>query len=635
MSPQLDSVLSRLRAVRREGASYKALCPVHSETTGSLDIKEGDTGVLVKCFGCNATPERICEAIGLRVADLFHAQRNGSHAARPSALTLEGFARAKGLPQGFLEQHGISEKDGVLLFVYLLMNGQRASRQRIRVALTGAKRFLWTKGEGRPTLYGLWRLAQAMKRGATDLYLCEGESDALTLWLHGLEALGIPGADMCNLLQTPHVNGFRRVFIIKENDATGGETFAKGLSGRLAQLEYRGEVRVIEMAGANCKDPNELHLRHLTEPGVFESEFGLLAAMAKPVDLPIVGLEVFDASTIEEKPIEFIWKNRIARGKLTLICGAPGIGKSFFTLDLASRLSTGAPFPDGVPNGVIRDTIIFSAEDGMADTIVARLIAHGADRTRTKICKRIREMNDSGEMVRRGFNLARDLPHLERLLDQYPNTQLIIIDPISAYGGRTDSYKNAEQRSEVLDPLSELAERRNVAIVAVTHWNKSSNSSSLERVSGSIAFPAAARQVWGFVSDPEDVNRTLMLFGKSNIGPRVSGLAFRIPEPKPGERTKVIWETGDVNHKLEEVLRQERSGEKENEVSKLERACDLIREMCANGPVPSKDIDARGKELGIGERTMFKARKDILKCRATKEGYGKDGPWMISLPSLP
>jgi hypothetical protein len=184
-------------------------------------------------------------------------------------------------------------------------------------------------------------------------------------------------------------------------------------------------------------------------------------------------------------------------------------------------------------------------------------------------------------------------------------------------------------RTEVLDPLSEMAERRGLAVIAITHWNKGGGN-PLERVSGSIAFPAAARQVWGFTADPEDATRTLMLFGKSNLGQRVSGLAFRISEVDG--RATLAWEAGDVDKRLDDVLRQER-GEKENDVAKVQRACDFIRELCADGrEVLTTEIEERGREVGISTRTLFRARKDFLHCRARKEGFGKDGRWWISLP---
>jgi putative DNA primase/helicase len=630
MSVQLDNVLGRLKGVKREGAGYKALCPCHSEKTGSLDVRDGDRGVVLGCFGCNAKVGDICAAIGLQVADLFYVARNGAAAngkgAPKSPLTLEAFAQWKGFTVEYLAEQGVAQSGNVLTFKYLKMDGQRAPRQRIRTA-TG---FIWNKAEGKIGAYGLWRIPPARERGVRELYLVEGESDALSLWAHDLTALGIPGASNCETLQAPHVRGFSQIYVVRESDE-GGETFETGCIARLANLEFRGAVRVIDMERAAVKDMSDLHVKHLNQAGTFESELALLVEMGRTVELPIVGLEAFDASSIEERKVTWLWPARIPRGKLSLAAGDPGVGKSFFALDIAAHLSTGALWPDGAPNGTIGETIVFSAEDGMADTIVARLIAQKADRTKIKICKRIREMNDSGETTRRGFNLARDLPHLERLLDTYADTQLIIVDPVSAYTGRTDTHKNAELRSEVLDPLAELAERREVAILAITHWNKGSGN-SLERVSGSIAFPAAARQVWGFAPDPDDAMRSLMLFGKSNVGRRVDGLAFRISEVDG--RATLAWEAGTVDKRLDEVLRQGRGGEAKDEMSKMELACDLIRQACSesvDGTVASNVLKARAEQLGISGITLFRARSKMLKCKAEKRGFGKDGDWWISL----
>jgi putative DNA primase/helicase len=176
--------------------------------------------------------------------------------------------------------------------------------------------------------------------------------------------------------------------------------------------------------------------------------------------------------------------------------------------------------------------------------------------------------------------------------------------------------------------LSELAERRGVTVLAVTHFNKSGGSNSLERISGSIAFPAAARMVWGFSKDPNDPGRRLMLFGKSNVGPEVPGLAFRIIGTEDGRAT-IEWIVGAVSEKLEDVLRQEQ--EDHHKGDKLGQACDLIRELCARGPVASDIITARAKELGIGDYSIREAKK-LLGCKShRKGGFADKGVWMVSL----
>jgi putative DNA primase/helicase len=244
-----------------------------------------------------------------------------------------------------------------------------------------------------------------------------------------------------------------------------------------------------------------------------------------------------------------------------------------------------------------------------------------------RLAKRIRELGEGGELKRRGFSLVRDLAHVERLLDKHPDTGLICVDPVSAYLGNVDTHRNAEVRSDVLDPLSELAERRGVTVACVTHLNKSvGGSNSLDRVSGSVAFPAAARMVWVFAEDPNQPGRYLMLFGKSNVGPRVPGLAYRIGPDDQG-RVTIQWEPGPVTDTIEEVFRAEQDPEKGQ---KLAQACAIIREVCRNGPAPVSELERRARDMRIGESTLNTARK-LLGCKPLKPKFASG--WMVALPS--
>lgn len=620
-----ESILSRFDGVHRTGENQAtARCSAHDDRHASLSITKISDRTLLKCHR-NCAVEAICEAAGLKLADLFFSSRNGK---APSGLTLTEFAKAKGFSTEFLSKYGVSDDKGGLVQHYLLMNGQKAARQRIRLSLNGDKRFIWNRAEGRPVPYGLWQIEGWRKCGAI-LFLVEGESDSLTLWSHDLAALGIPGADLCSVLQAPHVAGFARVYIVRENDH-GGEVFEKGCAGRLAALEFEGTVAVVEMQRAKAKDPNELHLRHLHEPGAFESEFDALVEMARVVELPRVGLEIYCAESIEAKPLGWLWPNRIPLAKLTLFVGHPGLGKSFAALDVVARVTSGRQWPDGCPNQVTGGAIVFSAEDGLADTIIPRLLALGAQRGRIWLARRVREADEAGQINRRGFNLAKDLPHIERLLDRYPDVKLIVIDPVSAYLARTDSYKNSELRSEVLDPLSELAERRDVAILAITHFNKGGGSNGLERVSGSIAFPAAARAVWGIARDPEEPSRRLMVSGKSNLGPEVDGLAFRIGPGGDGVVT-LQWLDGAIDENLSDLLRREQEATREGSMgAKLETAKALWCEMLRDGPRPVVEVETRARELRISESTLKRARWE-LGVRASRHGFGPGSVSMVEL----
>ena len=119
-----------------------------------------------------------------------------------------------------------------------------------------------------------------------------------------------------------------------------------------------------------------------------------------------------------------------------------------------------------------------------------------------------------------------------------------------------------------------------------------------------------------------------MLFGKSNVGPRVPGLAFRIVEVDG--RATLQWEAGIIERKLDEVLRQERGAETKSG-DKAEQACELIQEMCGSGEVLSAELEKRAAAMGISKTTLWDARR-TLRCRARRAGFGKGGGWWVSLP---
>ena len=170
---------------------------------------------------------------------------------------------------------------------------------------------------------------------------------------------------------------------------------------------------------------------------------------------------------VKPESVQWLWKKRFALGKLSLIAGDPDLGKSLLTLDMAARVSTGTGWPDApelrtTPGGVV----LLSAEDDPADTIRPRLDAAYADARRITLLQAIRDTDSNGNVKARAFNLAIDIEALESAIAHVENCRLVIVDPISAYLGKTKSHENAEVRA-VLAPLGELAARHGVAVVAV------------------------------------------------------------------------------------------------------------------------------------------------------------------------
>ena len=164
-----------------------------------------------------------------------------------------------------------------------------------------------------------------------------------------------------------------------------------------------------------------------------------------------------------------------------------------------------------------------SAEDDPADTIRPRLDAAGADLERCHMIGAVREAD--GRV--RGFSIANDLARLEAALAEIADPALVIIDPITAYLGGTDSYKNADVRA-VLAPLADLAARVGAAVVAVSHLRKSNEGAAILSVSGSLAFVAAARAAYLVIRDREAVGRNLLLPAKNNLGDDKTGI--RLPD---------------------------------------------------------------------------------------------------------
>jgi len=222
------------------------------------------------------------------------------------------------------------------------------------------------------------------------------------------------------------------------------------------------------------------------------------------------------ASTIETKAIEWLWPGRLARGKHTAIAGEPAVNKSTLVMEINASITVQREWPcgEGCPLRKGR-VLIFSAEDDAEDTIVPRLVAAGADLDMVEIIDAVRD-----EKGQRSFNLTADIDRLEKLIAKFGDVDLVSIDPISAYLGKTDSHRNSEVRG-VLEPLQKMAERTGVAVLSVTHFNKpgggNTSSKALHRFIGSIAFTAAARMAFAVMEDQDDANRRLVLHVKNNL----------------------------------------------------------------------------------------------------------------------
>ncbi|MGA2381352.1 MAG: AAA family ATPase [Spirochaetia bacterium] len=337
---------------------------------------------------------------------------------------------------------------------------------------------------------------------------------------------------------------------------------------------------------------------------------------------PVLTMERMDE--VEPMPLRWLWPGVIPLGKLTMIVGDPGLGKSLITLDLAARVSRGLDWPDGTPNSPPSEVILLCAEDDPADTILPRLDAAEAMPIMINRVKAVPE----GKRQRH-FNLAADTAKLESVIVDDAQradgggTRLIIVDPLTEYLGSIDSHVTAEVRA-LLAPLTELAARKGIAIVAISHLNKSGGS-AMYRTTGSLAFVAAARAVWAVGKDHEDEKRILMLPIKMNLAEDKGGFAYRIEAVNTPSRItapRVIWEADRVQGDANELLQPPER--KESRMSEARQA--ILNKLGEKGPLTAAEI---ARELG----TKYNTTKITVRRMVEAGILVRDGE-KVTLPAL-
>ena len=249
-------------------------------------------------------------------------------------------------------------------------------------------------------------------------------------------------------------------------------------------------------------------------------------------------MKVTKMSDVTAEDVQWLWPGWLAVGKCHLMVGQPGIGKSFVSTSFASTITTAGIWPDGTRCSSPGEVLYLAGEDGKADTIRPRLDAHGANASKVFVIDVQQSQDNDGKVVERGIRLDVDIEDIDQFLTDHPDIRMWFIDPLSEFLGRADSHKDADVR-QTLGPLAGLAEKHRVAIVYITHFNKSNVGPALYKTMGSLAFVAQARVAFGFFRDNEDEDRVLVLPLKNNIHRKMPGRAYRLVDDRVegGNRT--------------------------------------------------------------------------------------------------
>ena len=370
----------------------------------------------------------------------------------------------------------------------------------------------------------------------------------------------------------------KTVYLCLDNDEAGNDACS-----RLVKLMPEGYTvhRLIPL----FKDWNEV-LQHRAEitDGKFlwEAVYGLKEPPQEET------VEIIRMSEVDTQTVEWLWEPYIPFGKVTIVQGNPGEGKTTFALRLAAACTNRKPFPHMAahePFNVIYQT----AEDGLGDTIKPRLMEAEADLDRVLVI----------DESKQGLSLSDE--RIERAIRQ-TGARLIILDPIQAYVGEKTDMNKANEIRPMFRRLAEIAERTGCAVILIGHLNKAAGGQSAYRGLGSIDFRAAARSVLLIGRVKREPNVRVIVHDKSSLAPESKPIAFCL-DPETG----FSW-IGEYDITADELL----SGAGGNTATKTEQAERLILDLLADGKeLASEDIVKAAAEAGISERTVQNAKRNM------------------------
>ena len=367
-----------------------------------------------------------------------------------------------------------------------------------------------------------------------------------------------------------------RVFLCLDADKAG-EDACKRLAGLLPDT-----VSVTRIQPC-MKDWNDVlvHRAEIPNRNYFKSI--VLKEPSKPETVKIIRM-----SDVELTPVEWLWKPYLPFGKLSVLQGNPGEGKTYFAMHLAAACTNGKLLPNMErmePFNVIYQT----AEDGLGDTVKPRLIEAGADLDRVLV------IDDSD------VQLTLSDERIEKAIVEN-NARLVIIDPIQAYLGADVDMNRANEVRPIFMRLGQVAQRTGCAILLIGHLNKAAGMQSLQRGLGSIDIAAAVRSVMFIGKLKHDPTMRILTHEKSSLAPPGASLAFSL-----GDEGGFRW-VGEYDITADEML----SGIEPQRETKTQQAKDLICTLLAGGKqVFSEDIDKAALERGIPGRTVRDAKREL------------------------
>ena len=420
----------------------------------------------------------------------------------------------------------------------------------------------------------------------------------------------------------------RDVTIWPDNDEAG-QRYAEAVADALLALGCT--VRVIEVEKLGLPEKGDAVDWLKANPAAVAADIAALPCV-QAWQRDNAGSEIASRVTLTRgdalrvEPIRWLWDGRLARGKVHVMAGAPGTGKSTIALALVAVVATGGRWPDGT---ICRpaDVLVWSGEDDPADTLLPRLLAAGGELRRVHFVSGA--VDGDGPRL---FDLATDIPALLTAAREIPDCDLAIIDPVvSAVAG--DSHKNTEVR-RALQPLVGFAAELGVAVLGISHFTKgTAGRDPVERVTGSVAFGALPRVVMAAAKVQDaDSERRLFCRAKSNIGPDTGGWDYRlvladVPGAPGVSVVRVQWGDALEGSARDLLAEAEAAGDPE-ERSATDEAEEWLRDLLKAGAVKAGDAQKAARRDGITDKVLRRAREN-LGIKPRKRSF--EGGWWWEL----
>jgi hypothetical protein len=332
-------------------------------------------------------------------------------------------------------------------------------------------------------------------------------------------------------------------------------------------------------------------------------------------------------SDVAPESLRWLWKDRIPAGKITVLDGDPGLGKSTLLCELAARVSRGDPLPgDNAEPDAPRGVLLFSAEDDVHDTIRPRIDAAGGDPHHIVFFVAVPDGTETG----RPFALPRDLPILDAVVTRV-DAALVIFDPLVAFLPAGVSASIDQHVRHALGALKASAERTGAAIVVVRHLNKTPSANPLYRGLGSVGIIGAARSGLLLAADPDDPQRRILALAKGNLARPPSSLAFRLENVPGATVARVVWD-GESPWTAAELLQGQSEEDDDVRRSVVDDARAWLRETLTAGPRLARELRQEASERGIGRSALYAARKAESITIAKEHTVQGSWVWALSTP---